>query len=114
MSNPGAATLDQFAGTFQISDHSKLSEILVEYLFERFYSKIDNKWISRSHILSDISLEEINTELNEVWEWPGSVAKLKRYIQSSRADRLGEIVGEKSVLGNYKVPTVDDHLTKEE
>jgi len=114
MSNPGAATLDRFAGTFQISDHSRLSEVLVEYLFERFYSRIDNKWISRSHILSDISLEEINTELNEVWEGPGSVAKLKRYIQNSRGDRLSEIAGEKSALGNYKVPTVDDQLTKED
>ncbi len=112
MSNPG--TLDTFAGTFNISDHSRLSEVLVEYLYEKFYSRIDNKWISRTHILSAISLEEINTELNEVWEGPGSIAKLKRYTHNSRAARLINYEGEKSALGNYKVPTVDDQLTKED
>jgi len=112
MSNTG--TLDTFAGTFNISDHSRLSEVLVEYLFEKFYSRIDNKWISRTHILSAISLEEINTELNEVWEGPGSIAKLKRYTQNSRAARLVNYEGEKSALGNYKVPTMNDKMTKED
>jgi len=112
MSNLG--TLDTFSGTFKISDHSLISEVLVEYLFEKFYDRIDSKWLGRTNILSTISLEDINAELNAVWEGPGSVAKIKNLTKMSRDFRRDGLEGASSPLDNYKTPTVDDDLTQED
>jgi len=106
-------TLDNFAGTFNISDHSLIAETLQEYLFEKFYDRIESKWIGRGHTLSAISLDEINEELNSVWEGPGSVAKLKEFVKNSRNERLGKVTDDTALKG-YKTPTVDDELTQED
>lgn len=102
--------LDSFSGTFAISNHNLISEVLVEYLFEVFYNQIDSKWIgNRQHILAPISLEEINNALNEIWDGPGSVAKIKTIIKASRNERIGEITDD-TTLKNYVVPTINDDL----
>jgi hypothetical protein len=105
-------TLDEFAGTFAISDHDRIPEVLVEYLIERFYAKVDNKWLAtRKHILSNISLEDINQALNEVWQGPGSLDTVRAYIAETRGARLSEIVDSQPT--NKKavaVPTLDSDL----
>lgn len=106
-------TLDTFSGTFNISNHSLIAEPLAEYLFEKFYDRIDSKWVGRGHTLSSIPLDEINAELNSVWEGPGSVAKLREYVKTSRGIRLGKITDD-SALKGYQTPTVDDELDKED
>jgi len=106
-------TLDSFSGTFNISDHSLISQVLQEYLFEYFYDRIESKWIGKGCTLSNISLDEINQELNRVWEGPGSVEKLRNFTKSSRELRLGNIVDD-SALKGYKTPTVDDTLEQED
>lgn len=106
-------TLDTFSGTFNISDHSLISEVLQEYLFEKFYDRIDSKWLGRGHTLSSIPLDEINAELNSVWEGPGSVAKIRNLTKRSRKARLSDIV-EDTALKGYKTPTVDDELEQED
>lgn len=111
MSNTG--TLDNFAGTFNISDHSLISQTLQEYLFEKFYDRIESKWVSKGHTLSNIPLDEINAALNSIWEGPGSVAKLKEFVKNSRNERLGNVIDNTSLKG-YKTPTVDDELTQED
>lgn len=111
MSNTG--TLDTFSGTFNISDHSLIAQPLQEYLFEKFYDRIESKWVTKGHTLSNIPLDEINAELNSVWEGPGSVAKLREYVKISRGIRLGNITDD-SALKGYQTPTVDDELEQED
>lgn len=106
-------TLDNFTGTFNISDHSRISQVLQEYLFEYFYDRIESKWLGRGNTLSNIPLDDINQELNRVWEGPGSVEKLRTFTKTSRELRLGNIVDD-SALKGYKTPTVDDELVQEE
>jgi hypothetical protein len=114
MSNITSGTLDSFSGKFSISDHSLISEVLTEYLIEVFYNKIDSKWVNnRQHILSHIPLEQINEELNGVWEGPGSVAKVKQLTRNSRDARLG-MIDDDTALKGYVTPTVDDELTQED
>ena len=104
-------TLDEFAGTFAISDHHRIPEVLVEYLSEVFDKKLENKWIASRHQLSNIDLDTINEELNAVWEGPGSIAKIKAYTLESRAARLGQMI--ETQPKNKKatsVPTLDSNL----
>lgn len=111
MSNTG--TLDNFAGTFNISDHSLISQTLQEYLFEKFYDRIESKWVTKGHTLSNIPLDEINAELNTVWDGPGSLTKIRELIRYSRAKRLSGVIDD-STLKGYKIPTVDDQLQQED
>jgi hypothetical protein len=55
-----------FAGTWAISDHTRIPEQVVEYLQYKFQ-------VSR---LRRVPLEDINQALNEVWEGPGSLSKV--------------------------------------
>jgi hypothetical protein len=105
-------TLEKFEGTFAISDHNRIPEVLVEYLTERFYDKVDNKWVAnRKHQLGNISMETINEALNEVWEGPGSVDTIRAYIAESRGARLSSMI-ESQPKAKTPVPvsTVDSNL----
>ena len=105
-------TLDKFEGTFAIPDHNRIPEVLVEYLTEYFYDKIDSKWLStRKHQLSNISMETINEALNAVWEGPGSVDTIRTYIAQSRGARLAAMI-ESQPKDKTPVPvsTVDSNL----
>lgn len=108
-------TLDSFSGTFAISDHSKIHGILSEYLFEVFYDRVENKWIGgKRHILANISLDEINAALNEIWEGPGSVAKVVECTKISRENRRNGMIEKPLGLSNYKIPTIEDELEQED
>ena len=98
-------TLEKFEGTFAISDHNRIPEVLVEYLTERFYDKVDNKWVAnRKHQLGNISMETIK-------EGPGSVDTIRAYIAESRGARLSSMI-ESQPKAKTPVPvsTVDSNL----
>lgn len=105
-------TLDKFEGKFAISDYNLIPELLVEYLSEIFYDKIENKWVAtKRHQLASVSLDAINEQLNSVWEGAGSVDKIKSLLQESRSARWSAmIVKEPEVKTNVPVPTLDSDL----
>lgn len=108
-------SLNSFSGTFAISDHSKIHETLNEYLYEVFYDRVENKWLGgKRHPLAHISLDEINAALNEIWEGPGSVAKVQEYTKTSRELRRAGMIENTSVLSGYRVPTIEDELEQED
>ena len=55
-----------FRGTWQISEHALIPDVLHEYLMYTF----------RTARLKRVKIEDINKALNEVWEGPGSLAKV--------------------------------------
>jgi hypothetical protein len=59
-------TLAGFSGEWAIRDHSLIPQALLDYLTERF----------NTQKLSRVSIDDINSALNELWEGPGSMAKL--------------------------------------
>ena len=59
-------TVNSFNGTFAIESHTGIPEVLRGYLQRHF-------GVLR---LSRIKIEKINEALNEVWEGPGSLAKI--------------------------------------
>ena len=65
-SNPNC--LNNFDGTFQISDHTRIAEELIPFLMVNF----------KTAKIRRIPLEDINNLLNEVWEGPGSMEKILR------------------------------------
>lgn len=105
-------TVDTFSGTFAITEHSKIAEVLVEYLVEKLQDKIDNnRPLTKRHILADIDLETINRELNEVWEGPGSVKKIKDLTFQYRSARMDNyIVKSTKNTKDNTVPTIDSNL----
>lgn len=70
--------LDNFNGTWQISDHALVPTAVRNYLVELFTKK---------ERFSQIPLEDINQALNSVWEGPGSMAKLILLTEQMRQAR---------------------------
>jgi hypothetical protein len=58
--------LNGFSGTFAITDHRKIPEVLLGFLQHHF----------GIYRLKRVSLDKINEALNEIWEGPGSLAKV--------------------------------------
>mgnify|MGYP000957263133 CR=1 FL=1 len=59
-------SVNGFKGTWAISDHNLIPDVLHEYLMLYF----------RESRLTRVSLDKINACLNEVWEGPGSLAQV--------------------------------------
>ena len=57
-----------FNGTWNFSDHSLIPHALHDFIMEK---------LSKSTRIRDIPLEKINKLMNDNWEGPGSLAKLK-------------------------------------
>jgi len=95
-------TLNGFAGTWDIKDHTLIPQALLDFINESFYGYTRTK---------RIPLEEINNLLNEVWDGPGSMSKIVRMTQEKRTLREMEDEDEvKDPLKNYETPTVDSEL----
>ena len=90
-------TLDEFDGTFAITDHSLIPGGLHNYLAERFYNATR---------LSRVSLDDVNAALNEVWQGPGSLAHVQEETQRLREQRKAG--GEDSFVNKEPVQTIDD------
>lgn len=98
--NPGS--VNGFSGTWAISDHSLIPSALQDYIAETFYGYTR---------LTRIPLEDINNALNEVWEGPGSMAKITELVYEKRQARQEGRDDEKDPLKGYDTPTVDSQLT---
>lgn len=61
-------TLNNFNGTWNISDHSKIPEALLPFLMCTF----------KTGRLKRVSLDKINETLNNIWEGRGSMEKVLR------------------------------------
>lgn len=86
-----------FKGTWAISDHNLIPESVVNYIMECF-PKVER--------LKRIPLEDINQVLNEVWEGPGSLDKVRALAGQMRYRRLAEGTKDSS---NEPVKTIDDY-----
>jgi len=94
-------TLNGFAGTWQFSDHKLIPEGLRNYIFENFpkHERFDR-----------IPLDEINNLMNEVWEGPGSMAKISTLYNSMRSQRVVNVSDTKP---KEPVRTIDDYSDEE-
>jgi len=81
-----------FAGTWAISDHTRIPEQVIEYLQYKF----ETAKVRR------IPLDKINKALNEVWEGPGSLTKVFQLTEEL-----------KQTVGDFKVGYVDLPAKKE-
>tara|TARA_B110000503_G_scaffold92164_1_gene139031 strand:+ start:891 stop:1280 length:390 start_codon:yes stop_codon:yes gene_type:complete len=61
-------SVNGFKGTWNFSDHNLIPDIFRMFLLRSF----------RSNRLSRISLDKINTLMNNTWEGPGSLEKILR------------------------------------
>jgi hypothetical protein len=97
-----SSNINGFNGTFNITDHDLIPTALLDYISEKFYG------FTR---LSRIPLEDINEALNEVWEGPGSMAKVVRTTYDLREIRKNNQNVDDDPLKGYDTPTVDSELT---
>lgn len=67
---PGS--LNSFVGPFDIQDLSKIPPQLIPYLTERLCLVAD----TRGRVTNSLTLDKVNDALNEVWDGPGSMAKV--------------------------------------
>jgi hypothetical protein len=98
-------TLNGFAGTWNFSDHRLIPEPIANYLLEVFH-KYDR--------LSRVPLEDLNNEINNIWEGPGSMGKVIRLTGSLRAARLETTETSKDPLKGYNTPTIESELVNSE
>jgi hypothetical protein len=91
--------LNGFKGTWAFSDHNLIPEPIRNFIIEMF-PKVEK--------FKRIPLEDINTLMNDVWEGPGSMPKLMRLMQESRAARVGT-----SKPIEEPVKTIDDYSDEE-
>ena len=102
--------LNGFNGTWAISDHSRIPEVILEFLLEHFRSRLGE--VRKGHVKA-IPLNEINDLLNEVWEGPGSMVKIVDMTYKLRHNRLEENpIDTKDVMKGYIIPTFDSNLGK--
>jgi hypothetical protein len=101
-------TLNGFQGTFAYSDHSLIPEAFMNFLIEYFWKELPE---TRKSQVKAISLDKINSLLNEVWEGPGSMVKISNLTLDLRRNRLLETPNDtKNVLKGYETPTIDSDL----
>ena len=102
--------LNGFNGTWAISDHSRIPEVILEFLLEHFRSRLGE--VRKGHVKA-IPLEEINDLMNEVWEGPGSMVKIVDMTYNLRHNRSKtEPIDTKDVMKGYITPTFDSNLGK--
>lgn len=95
-------TVNGFAGKWQISEHSLIPNSLNNFLAEYFYDAVR---------ISRVPIEDINKVLNEVWEGPGSMAKIESLTYELRTNRQHTNTKRAvDVLKNYDTPTIDSNL----
>ena len=63
-----------FRGTWQISEHNLIPDVLNEYLMYTF----------QTARLKRVKIDAINQALNDVWEGPGSLAKVFTLVAEMR------------------------------
>lgn len=91
-------TLNGFTGAFAYEDPVSVPELFRNFAVEHFnlerYRRVD--------------LDKLNTLLNELWDGPGSCAKISDLTWDIRiARRAGNT---KDALAGYDTPTVDSQL----
>lgn len=100
-STVGPNTLNGFAGTFNYTDPARVPELFrnlaVEYFgLERYRS---------------VKLDRLNDLVNELWEGPGSCAKISDVIWDIRiARRVDPTAPRRDPLKGYATPTIDDYV----
>lgn len=104
--------LNGFSGTWQFSDHTLIPEPIVNFLIDYFWDELPE---SRKSHYKALSLDKINSCLNEIWEGPGSMVKLVNLQYDLRNARLNEKPGgAKDVLKGYNTPTIESELELDE
>ena len=103
-----AWSLNGFAGTFAYSDHRLIPEAITEFLLEYYRNRLGEM---RKHHIKSIPLEEINELMNEIWDGPGSMAKIVNLMYEIRHNRLEDNpIDTKNVMKGYEIPTFDSNL----
>lgn len=97
--------LNGFTGTFEYTDPARVPELFrnlaVEYWGLEKYRRVD--------------LAKLNQLLNELWEGPGSCAKISDIIWDIRIARREDLLGvRKDPLKGYVTPTIDDYVATPE
>jgi len=99
--------LNGFNGQFAYTDHSLIPEVLRNFLNEYFWKELPDG----RRTFSSLSLDKINSCLNEVWEGPGSMSKIVNIMYDIRENRLNEYPEDaKDVLKGYNTPTIESDL----
>lgn len=92
--------LNGFTGTFAYTDPVTVPELFRNFAVEYFnlerYRRVD--------------LDKLNTVLNDLWEGPGSCAKISDLIWDIRINRRAGNTDVKDALAGYDTPTVDSDL----
>lgn len=70
--------VNSFDGEWQISDHSRIPQLVMNFLLEKFPKAVRIK---------QIPLEDVNAALNEIWQGPGSMAIVVEHTEQLRAAR---------------------------
>lgn len=103
--------INGFNGTFAYSDHSLIPETLLNFLVEFFYKDLPETRKS----YRAISLDKINSCLNDIWEGPGSMVKIVNTMYDLRQERLGLTSNDtKDALKGYEIPTIESNLVVDE
>ena len=95
--------LNGFAGTFAITDHRRIPEVLLGFLQHHF----------GIYRLKRVSIDKINEALNEIWEGPGSLEKvLNAELEMKHSGKdvkmtASDIVSPKSYDDDGSVPVAD-------
>lgn len=95
-------TLGGFNGTWAFSDHNLIPNDLNNFILESFHP---------AERIKRIPLEDINKLLNDVWEGPGSMAKLERLYHEMKAARLSKT--DMTSKDTSDVKTIDDYSDEE-
>lgn len=88
-----------FNGTWAFTDHDLIPNSLNNFIMESF-PKIER--------FKRIPLEDINALMNEVWEGPGSMVKIQKFLDETRTKRINALTSGTS-KANSDVKTIDDY-----
>lgn len=92
--------VNNFSGTWAITDHDLIPEAVRDFLFEAF---------SVNRKLHNVELSEINRVLNENWMGPGSIAVLREKTYKMKRMRHEDLdVDPAKILKDMHVPTIED------
>ena len=100
--------LNGFNGTWAFSDHRRIPQALLEFLLEYYRNRLGDM---RKHHIKSIELDEINELMNEIWDGPGSMAKIVSQMYEMRHNRLEDNpIDTKNVMKGYEIPTIESNL----
>lgn len=101
LSEEDSNSLNSFSGEWQIEDHDLIpSETLKNYLMERN---------PRKDRLSQISIKDVNSQLNDIWDGAGSMAKVVLETERLRQARTEQ---ENPVAPVTESTTVEDFAAR--